>query len=239
MDRRRDRANITVQYTAGVPRYGTVFCKQRPLGGRVNKPFRKQRVVRYFHHRVETNESSSIDAFATVDDRLEQLNTAVREQPHAFDAWRDLVDYQYYLFKPNGRQDKLKGMYNKQFAIVDRALDLNANRLQYRLLKLHTRTDSHLVDHETLLNEWSALIKDCLKSSDDRTINDAWFAYVQFLTNRIELFSIEKLTDAFLQYFSTYTYHIQTRSDKERRFLSNHMIGMNAYSGVTMARSCV
>ena len=238
MDRRRDRANITVQYTSGVPRYGTVFCKQRPLGGRVNKPFRKQRVVRYFHHRVEPTESSSIDTFAIVDDRLEQLNTAVREQPHAFDSWRDLVDYQYYLYKPNGRQDKLTAMYNKQFAIVDRALDLNANRLQYRLLKLLIRTESHLVDHEILFNEWMALIKDCLKSSDDRAINDAWLAYVQFLTNRIELFSIEKLTDAFLQYFSTYTYHMQTRSDKERRFLSNQMIGRETCSRVTTTRSC-
>jgi hypothetical protein len=136
-----------------------------------------------------------------------------------------LIDYQFYLFKTNGQQEKLTALYNKQLSIIDRALELNSNRLQYRLLRLNIRTYSHLFDHDTLLNEWLILIKDCQKSSDDRTINETWFSYIQFLLNRIEVFSIEKLNDIFIQYFSTYTYHIQTRSEKDRRFLLNHMIG--------------
>lgn len=161
----------------------------------------------------------------TVDNRLEQLNISVREHPHSFDGWKELIDYQYYLFKTNGEQDKLNALYTKQLSIIDRALEINSNRLQYRLLKLNIQTNSHLFNHDKLLNEWLILIKDCLKSSDDKTINETWFSYIQFLLNRIELFSIEKLYDSFKQYFSTYNYHMQTRSEKERKFLLNHMIG--------------
>lgn len=168
---------------------------------------------------------SSIDEFVKVDSRLEQLNIAVREQPQSFDSWKELIDYQSYLFKHFNEKDRYQALYSKQFAIADRALELNGNRLQYRLLKLNLQTNSRLIDHEILLNDWMILIKDCLKSSDDRTINDAWLCYIQFLLNRIELFSIEKLNDTLSQFFSTYTYHIATRSDKERRFLTNHMIG--------------
>lgn len=225
VDRRRDRANLTVQYTRGVPRYGYKFCTQRPLGSRFVKSSGKQRIRRYFHHKLDADESSPTDAFVTVDQRLEQLNVAVREQPHSFDAWKDLIDYQMYLFKTDGQGEKFKALYSKQLAIVDRALELNANRLQYRLLKLNIRSRSHLFDHDLLLTEWSQLIKDCLKSSDDRTVNESWFSYVQFLLNRVESFSIEKLNEVFTQYFSTYSYHLQTRSEKEGRFLSNHMIG--------------
>ncbi|CAF0939133.1 unnamed protein product [Rotaria sordida] len=224
IDRRRDRANITVQYTHGVPRYGAKFCNQRPLGSRIIKPSRKQRIIRYFHHKLEDIDNQSSDSLVTVDNRLEQLNITVREQPHSFDAWKELIDYQFYLFKTNGQQEKLTALYKKQLSIVDRALELNSNRLQYRLLKLNIRTRSHLFDHDTLLNEWTILIKDCQKSSDDRTINETWFSYIQFILNRIEVFSIDKLNDIFIQYFSTYAYHIQTRSEKERRFLLNHMI---------------
>ncbi|CAF3335311.1 unnamed protein product [Rotaria sp. Silwood1] len=226
IDRRRDRANITVQYTHGIPRYGVKFCNQRPLGSRITKPSRKQRIVRYFHHKTEDIDNRLPDSFVTVDNHLEQLNITVREQPHSFDAWKELIDYQFYLFKTNGQQEKLTALYNKQLSIVDRALELNSNRLQYRLLKLNIRTHSHLFSHDILLNEWTVLIKDCQKSSDDRTINEAWFSYIQFVLNRIEVFSIDKLNDIFIQYFSTYAYHIQTRSGKERRFLLNHMIGM-------------
>ena len=186
----------------------------------------RQRIRRYFHQKLENDESASTEAFVTVDQRLEQLNVLVREQPHSFDAWKDLIDYQTYLFKTNGQAEKFKALYSKQLAIVDRALELNGNRLQYRLLKLNIRSRSHLFDHELLLGEWSQLIKDCLKSSDDRTVNETWFSYVQFLLSRVESFSVEKLNDVFTQYFATYTYHRQTRSEKERRFLSNHMIGM-------------
>ncbi|CAF4509638.1 unnamed protein product [Rotaria sp. Silwood1] len=226
IDRRRDRANITVQYTHGIPRYGAKFCNQRPLGSRITKPSRKQRIVRYFHHKTEDIDNRLPDSFVTVDNHLEQLNITVREQPHSFDAWKELIDYQFYLFKTNGQQEKLTALYNKQLSIVDRALELNSNRLQYRLLKLNIRTYSHLFSHDILLNEWAVLIKDCQKSSDDRTINEAWFSYIQFVLNRIEVFSIDKLNDIFIQYFSTYAYHIQTRSGKERRFLLNHMIDM-------------
>ncbi|CAF0964323.1 unnamed protein product [Adineta steineri] len=226
LDRRRDRANITVQYTTGIPRYGTKFCNQRPLGSRITKSSRKQRIIRYFHQKTEDTENRLPDNFITVDNRLEQLNITVREQPQSFEAWKELIDYQLYLFKTNGQQDKLTALYNKQLAIVDRALEVNSNRLQYRLLKLNIRTYSHLFDHEILLNEWKILIKDCQKSSDNRTINETWFSYIQFLLNRIEVFSIEKLNDEFIQYFSTYAYHMQTRSEKERRFLLSHMIDM-------------
>ncbi len=229
IDRRRDRANITVQYTTGIPRYGNKFCNQRPLGSRITKSFRKQRIIRYFHHKTEDNDTRPSDSFVTVDNRLEQLNIAVREQPHSFDVWKELIDYQFYLFKTNGQQEKLTALYNKQLSIIDRAIELNSNRLQYRLLRLNIRTHSHLFDHDILLNEWKILIKDCQKSSDDRTINETWFSYIQFLLNRIEVFSIEKLNEIFVQYFSTYTYHIQTRSEKERRFLLNHMIGKNRF----------
>ncbi|CAF1215188.1 unnamed protein product [Rotaria sordida] len=229
IDRRRDRANITVQYTHGVPRYGAKFCNQRPLGSRIIKPSRKQRIIRYFHHKLEDIDNQPSDSLVTVDNRLEQLNITVREQPHSFDAWKELIDYQFYLFKTNGQQEKLTALYKKQLSIVDRALELNSNRLQYRLLKLNIRTRSHLFDHDTLLNEWTILIKDCQKSSDDRTINETWFSYIQFILNRIEVFSIDKLNDIFIQYFSTYAYHIQTRSEKERRFLLNHMIGMKRF----------
>jgi hypothetical protein len=228
IDRRRDRANITVQYTHGIPRYGTKFCNQHPLGSRITK-FRKQRIIRYFHHKIEDTDNRPLDSFVTVDNRLEQLNITVREQPHSFDAWKELIDYQFYLFKTNGQQEKLTALYNKQLAIIDRAIELNSNRLQYRLLKLNIRTQSHLFNHDVLLNEWLILIKDCQKSSDDRTINETWFSYIQFLLNRIEIFSIEKLNDIFNQYFTTYTYHIQTRSEKDRRFLLNRMIGMIKY----------
>lgn len=227
-DRRRDRANITVPYTSGVPRYGTKFCNQRPLGSRITKP-RKQRLIRYFHHKSDETDDRPIDAFVKVDSRLEQLNATVREQPHSFDAWKELIDYQFYLFKTNGQQEKLNALYNKQLSIVDRALELNANRLQYRLLRLKIRTYSHLFNPDLLLTEWTTLIKDSLKSSDDRTINETWFSYIQFILNRIEIFSIDKLNEIFTQYFSTYAYHMQTRSDKDKRFLLNHMIGKKNY----------
>jgi hypothetical protein len=226
IDRRRDRANITVQYTRGVPRYGNKFCNQHPLGSRITKPSRKQRIIRYFHLKPEDIDNRPIDSFVTVDNRLEQLNIAIREQPHSFDAWKELIEYQYYLFKPNGSQEKLTALYNKQLSIIDRAIELNSNRLQYRLLRLNIRTHSNLFNHDLLLNEWLILIKDCQKSSDDKTINETWFSYVQFILNHIEVFSIDKLNDIFIQYFSIYTYHMQTRSEKERRFLLNHMIGM-------------
>ena len=226
IDRRRDRANITVQYTHGIPRYGTKFCSQRPIGSRIVKSSSKKRISRYFHHKIEDSDTRSVDSFITVDQRLEQLNIAVREQPHSFEAWKELIEYQVYLFKTNGQQEKLNSLYNKQLSIIDRALELNSNRLQYRLLRLNIRTQSHLFDHDILLNEWSTLIKDCQKSSDERTINETWFSYIKFLLNRIEVFSIEKLNEIFTQYFSTYTYHIQTRSEKQRKVLINHMIGM-------------
>jgi len=232
IDRRRDRANITVQYTSGIPRYGNKFCNQRPLGSRITKSFRKQRIIRYFHHKTEDSDTRPSDSFVTVDNRLEQLNIAVREQPHSFDVWKELIDYQFYLFKTNGQQEKLTALYNKQLSIIDRAIELNSNRLQYRLLRLNIRTSSHLFDHDLLLNEWLILIKDCQKSSDDRTINETWFSYIQFILNRIELFSIDKLNDIFIQYFSTYTYHIQTRSEKDRKFLLNHMIGMTSFYSI-------
>ena len=225
LDRRRDRANITVQYTHGIPRYGAKFCNQHPLGSRISKP-RKQRIVRYFHRKFdEIDPTRPVDPFVTVDQRLEQLNAAIREHPQSFDAWKDLIDYQIFLFKTNGEQEKLTALFQKQLVIIDRALELNSNRLQYRLLKLNIRTQSHLFSPEMLLNEWSILVKDCLKSSDDRTINETWFSYIQFLLHHIEVFSIEKLNDIFKEYFSTYLYHMQTRSDKGQRFLLNHMIG--------------
>jgi hypothetical protein len=226
VDRRRDRANLTVQYTHGVPRYGFKFCNQTPLGAKFSGVSRRKRVQRYFHHRLDDIDHSKTDGFVTIDDRLEKLNVIVREQPHSFDAWRDLIDYQVYLFKTHGQNDKLNALYNKQLSIVDRALEVNSHRLQYRLLKLNIRTRSLLFDHELLLNDWLTLVKDCQKSSDNRTINDTWFAYIQFLLNRIELFSIDKLNDVLTQYVSTCTYHMQTRSEKERRLLANHMIGM-------------
>ncbi|CAF4466550.1 unnamed protein product, partial [Adineta steineri] len=74
LDRRRDRANITVQYTTGIPRYGTKFCNQRPLGSRITKSSRKQRIIRYFHQKTEDTENRLPDNFITVDNRLEQLN---------------------------------------------------------------------------------------------------------------------------------------------------------------------
>lgn len=196
------------------------------MGSRITKPSRKQRIIRYFHQKTEDTENRSLDSFVNVDNRLEQLNIAIREQPHSFDVWKELIDYQFYLFKTNGEQDKLTALYTKQLSIIDRALELNSNRLQYRLLQLNIRTQSHLFDHDILLNEWLGLIKDCQKSSDDRTINETWFSYIQFLLNRIEVFSIDKLNEIFIQYFSTYTYHMQTRSEKDQRFLLNHMIGM-------------
>jgi hypothetical protein len=196
------------------------------LGSRITKPSRKQRIIRYFHQKTEDTENRPLDSFVNVDNRLEQLNIAIREQPHSFDIWKELIDYQFYLFKTNGEQDKLTALYTKQLSIIDRALELNSNRLQYRLLRLNIRTQSHLFDHDILLNEWLGLIKDCQKSSDDRTINETWFSYIQFLLNRIEVFSIDKLNEIFIQYFSTYTYHMQTRSEKDQRFLLNHMIGM-------------
>ncbi len=196
------------------------------MGSRITKPSRKQRIIRYFHQKTEDTENRPLDSFVNVDNRLEQLNIAIREQPHSFDIWKELIDYQFYLFKTNGEQDKLTALYTKQLSIIDRALELNSNRLQYRLLRLNIRTQSHLFDHDILLNEWLGLIKDCQKSSDDRTINETWFSYIQFLLNRIEVFSIDKLNEIFIQYFSTYTYHMQTRSEKDQRFLLNHMIGM-------------
>jgi hypothetical protein len=229
LDRRRDRANITVQYIRGVPRYGKLFHNQRPLGSRIVKPWRFRRPVRYFHHRIDEADDRLSAPFATVDSRLEQLNIDVREHPHSFDAWKDLIDYQLYLY-PNKQNDKTAAaLFNKQLAIADRALELNANRLQYRLLRLQIRTRSRLFDQDVLIGEWTSLIKDCQKSSDDRTVNEAWFAYVQFLLGRIELFSIDKLTEIFTQYFSTYTFHMQTRSDRERRFLQTHMIGVYCF----------
>ena len=224
VDRRRDRANITVQYTSGIPRYGNKFCNQHPLGSRIFKP-RKQRIVRYFHQKLDDIDNRLTDPFVTVDQRLEQLNTAIREHSQSFDAWKDLIDYQYYLFKTNGEQEKLTALFNKQLAIIDRALELNSNRLQYRLLRLTLRTQSRLFNSEILLNEWSILIKDCLKSSDDRTIIETWSAYIQFLLTHIEVFSIDKFNDIFKEYLSTYIYHIQTRSERGQRFLLNHMIG--------------
>ncbi|CAF3784015.1 unnamed protein product [Rotaria socialis] len=223
IDRRRDRANTTVQYTHGVPRYGAKFCNQRPLGSKFTK-FRKQRLVRYFHHKTEDTDNRPPDSFVTIDDHLKQLNITVREQPQSFDAWKELIDYQFYLFKTNGQEEKLTALYNKQLSIVDRALELNDSRLQYRLLKLNIRSRSNLFNHDILLNEWLLLIKDCQKSSDDRTINETWFSYIQFILNRIEIFSIDKLNEMFTQYFSTYAYHIQTRSEKDRKHLLNHMI---------------
>jgi hypothetical protein len=199
------------------------------LGSRITKLSRKQRIIRYFHHKIEDTDNRPLDSFVTVDNRLEQLNIAIREQPHSFDVWKELIDYQFYLFKTNGQQERLTALYNKQLSIIDRAIELNSNRLQYRLLRLNIRTSSHLFDHDLLLNEWLILIKDCQKSSDDRTINETWFSYIQFVLNRIELFSIDKLNDIFIQYFSTYTYHIQTRSEKDRKFLLNHMIGMRSF----------
>ncbi|CAF2888012.1 unnamed protein product [Rotaria sp. Silwood2] len=118
------------------------------------------------------------------------------------------MDCGLYVFKRNGQQEKLTALYNKQLSIIDRAIELNSNRLQYRLLKLNIRTHSHLFSYDILLNEWTVLIKDCQKSSDDRTINEAWFSYIQFILNRIEIFSIDKLNDIFIQYFSTYVYNI-------------------------------
>ncbi|CAF1526972.1 unnamed protein product [Adineta ricciae] len=226
VDRRRDRANITVQYTKGVPRYGNKFCNQRPLGSRIAKTNRKQRMVRYFHQKIEDPDSHSVDTFLNVDSHLKQLNITVREQPHSFDAWKELIDYQCFLLKSNGQQERLNALYSKQLAIAERALEQNSNRLQYRLLLLNLRTQSHLFSHEILLNDWKTLIKDCQKSSDDRTINETWSSYVQFLLNRIEIFSIEALDQAFVEYFSIYSYHIQTRSEKDRKFLINHMLDM-------------
>ena len=201
------------------------FCSQRPLGAPSTKPKRKERIRRYFHHKIDTTDNPISDGFVRVDARLEQLNVGVREQPQSFDAWKDLIDYQPYLYKTQGEEEKIKALHNKQLAIIDRALELNANRLQYRLCRLNLRTRSRLFDRETILNEWTALIKDCLKSSDDRTINETWFSYIQYLTNHVDLFSIDKLDTVFAQYYSTYIYHMQTRSEKERRYLLNHMIG--------------
>lgn len=225
IDRRRDRANITVQYRSGVPRYGWKFCSQRPLGAPATKSSGKIRLRRYFHQKFDALDNSTNDPFVTVDARLEKLNATVREQPYSFEAWRELIDYQSYLFKTQGEEDKRKALYNKKLSIIDRALEQNANRLPYRLYRMNLRTRSRLFPQEFLLNEWQNLIRDCLKSSDDRTINETWFSYVQFLLNHVELFSIDKLNEIFGQYYSTYVYHMQTRSEKDRRYLSSHMIG--------------
>ena len=93
VDRRRDRANITVQYTHGIPRYGNKFCSQRPLGSRIVKRSRKQRITRYFHHKIEDLDNRPADPLVNIDNHLEQLNINVREQPHSFDVWKELIDY--------------------------------------------------------------------------------------------------------------------------------------------------
>ena len=225
VDRRRDRANLTVQYTHGIPRYGVKFCNQRALGSRETKSSRKQRITRYFHQKFDDTDNHPSDNFVRVDEQLETLNRTVREQPHLFDAWKDLIHYQFYLYKTTTDQDQLLALYNKQLSIIDRAVELNSNRLQYRLLQLNLRCQSHLFNSDLLLSEWKNLRKDSLKSSDDRTINEIWSSYIQFHLNHIEIFSIEGLHEIFQDFISTYLYHLQTKSEKGRRYLIDHMLG--------------
>lgn len=182
-------------------------------------------IKRYFHAEIP-DEEKSIDEFLSLDPRLEELNTKVREESHSFEAWKDLIDYQPLIFKELGDKFRDEHMYRKQLSIADRALEQNNNRLQYRLLKQNIRTASHLFDQETLENEWEILIKDSFKSSDDRTIHECWLSYLEFLLGRVELFSIEKVEAVLTRFFSSFNYQIETRSEKERRFITSYMIGL-------------